>query len=282
MDNLSNRATLVSLKIKNWAGTVVDKKVSEQVLYENQASDEAGSFRKRLMPKDAMKPISAVLNEVRKYVKTKTLAWEDGKQRLLAASLITEFTDTLREHEVSLENAVTDFIACYGEYKEAAKDILNGLYIEGDYPPESELREKFSLKYEFQNISDPDDFRCTISNDLKEKIQNDMKSTIDQKYAGSMKKLYERVYTVVSKFNEKLSDEDATFNKSLINNIEDLVSVLPALNIMEDSKLSALTTQIQTEICKFNPLDLRKDKEIRKDAVQASSQILASLEEMYT
>jgi hypothetical protein len=277
MDNLSERASLVALKISTWTGRCVDKEISQDVLRQHMATDDAGSFSKRLMPKEALKPIAAVLNEARKYYKSKTLAWEDGKSRLLPATLITEFHETMRDFQVKLEDAADEFIQNYDRYKKDAEIILNGLYREGDYPSVKELKEKFSMEYPLSNITDPSDFRCEVSEDLKQEIQKNMKTNLDEKYSHSIKKLYERIFTVIKKFNERLQETDAKFHNSLIGNIEDLVSLMPDLNFMNDDKITSLTDQIQNEICQFSVGDLRYNTEARKKAVKASSDIMDTM-----
>jgi len=277
MDNLSERASLVALNITTWSGRCVDKEISQDVLRQHMATDDAGSFSKRLMPKDALKPISAVLNEARRYYKAKTLAWEDGKNRLLPATLITEFHETMRDYQVKLEDAADEFLQSYDRYKQDAQIILNGLYKEGDYPSREELKNKFTMDYPLSNITDPNDFRCEVSEDLKQKIQANMKANLDEKYSHSIKKLYERIFTVIKKFNERLQEEDSKFHTSLVGNIEDLVSLMPDLNFMNDSKITTLTDQIQNEICRFSVGDLRYNAEARKEAVKASSDIMDTM-----
>lgn len=281
MDNLSKRATLVNLTIRSWSARCVDKKISDQILYENAAKADAGKFNKRLLEKDTLKEITSILNDVRKYYKDRTLAWKDGDTRLLPVKFVTEFMDKMREFETSLDYAVKEFVSQYPEFKEKAKEMLNGMYNDDDYPDIGEIAEKFKIEHSFNNISDPNDFRCEVSEDVKEQIKSSMQSDIEQQYTYSMKKLYERIFTVIKKFNETLSKEDAVFHKSLIGNVEELVSLLPDLNFMNDSKINNLTEQIQNEICRFDPEALRKDKTQREEAVKASNDILNAMESFY-
>jgi len=285
MDNLSKRATLVSLKSRKWTGRCVDKQISQEVLYQHSAKDEAGSFSKRLVNKDCLKEISRIMNQARNYYKEKTLAWEDGKFRLLPVKFATEFMEKMREYEAELDIAVKDFINSYDEYKEQAKDMLNGMYNEGDYPSTRDLVEKFSLKHEFQNISDPEDFRCEVSDEIKEQIRSNMKNQLEEKYTDSMKRLYERIYDVIKNFNEKLKEslerDDFRFFKAMITNIEDLVAILPDMNLMDDEKLTEMTDLIQKEICRFDIKELKHSKESRDQAIKASSDILTAIERVY-
>ena len=281
IDNLSKRATLVSLTIQSWSGRCVDKQVSEEVLYQHQANADAGRFSKRLLEKEALKEISSIVSETRGYYKDKTLAWEDGKTRLLPVKLATEFMDQMRAFELKFDDAVDEFINQYASYKDNAKAILNGLYNEADYPAVEEIKDKFSLKYTFTNISDPNDFRCEVSDDLRQEIQKSMEKSINEQYQLSIKKLYERIYLVISKFNEKLLSEDKRYHKSLIGNIEELVALLPDLNFMNDSKITEMTERIKNEICKYDVDVLKTNNATKEEAIKASNELLSSLESIY-
>ena len=281
MDNFSNRAVLVSLDISHWSGRCVDKGISDDVILQHNASSDSGSFSKRLIAKEYLSEIAKVNNEARKYYKENTMAWETGKRRLLPSKKITEFTAKMREFEQRHEDATSVFISNYVTYKNDAQQFLNGMYNPADYPDESEIGSKFSISYELTNIDSPDDFRCEIDESVKEDIKNKMKKSLESKYNESMNKLYQRIHGVIKAFNEKLSDENARFKRAIVDNIEDLVKILPDLNFMDDPKVTILTQQIQNDLCRFDPDQLRNDKAARKEAVEASASIMETMEELY-
>jgi len=281
MDNLSKRAVLVSLEINHWSGRCVDKKVSDEVLLQNQAEADSGSFSKRLIAKEYLSEISKINNEARKYFKEHTMAWESGKRRLLPSKKITKFTEFMRELEEKHADACQVFVDNYETYITEAEDFLNGLYNPADYPPKSEIAGKFGLSYEFTNIDSPNDFRCEVSEEVKQEIQEQMQKSMEKKYTGSMQVLYKKISDLLKNFSDRLSDEDAQFKKGLFENIEDLVAMLPDMNIMDDPKLSEITERIQNDVCRFDVEQLRHDKAARKEAVTASQSILETMGELY-
>ena len=281
MDNLSKRAVLVSLEISHWSARCVDKKVSDEVLLNNSAESDSGSFSKRLIAKDYLSEITKVNNEARKYFKKNTMAWETGKRRLLPSKKITEFTEKMRELKEQHEDVCKVFVDNYETYMTEAQTFLNGLFNPADYPSKDEVEKKFGFEYEFTNIDSPDDFRCAVSEDVKEEIQQKMQDKVTEKLTMSINRLYQKIHSLLKKFEEKLSDEDAVFRNSLIDNIEDLVAMLPDMNIMEDAKLKELTDKIANEICRFDADQLRKDKAARREAVEASRSIMDTMGELY-
>ena len=285
MDNLSSRATLVSLNCSNWTGRCTDKDISQNIIIQHNADEHAGSFSKRLIDKNYLKPINEIFSEARKYYKENTLAWEEGKNRLLPSKKIKEFEDKMREYQVKLSYAVEEFVKHYDTYKQEAQTMLNGMYNEGDYPSSLEIKDKFQLKFFFDNISDPEDFRCEVSQELKDKIQNNIKQKTEEQYKYGLKRLTERIFNVISHFNEKINEYNDNNNKRLysstLGNIEELVDILPDLNFMNEPAITEVIDSIQNEICRFDINQLKNDESARAQAVESSNKILKELEGIY-
>ncbi len=54
------------------------------------------------------------------------------------------------------------------------------------------------------------------------------------------------------------------FKNSLVNNIADLVDILPEMNLTNDPKLAEIAEKIKQDICVFDPEELRNDEQTRK------------------
>ncbi len=281
MNNLSERAMLVSLEISNWGNRCVDKEVSEEVTSRHSADKNAGTFSKNLLNKKHLGDIIAINNKARKLFKENTLAWSDRKARLLPSNLFSELSKTLADLKDQHSTHVEEFLNNYDHYISEAQSSLNGLFNIKDYPSLSELQDKFKFDYSFDPLSDPKDFRCSIDESLKQQIQEDIKRRTEEKYNAAINKLWLQLSDVIAKFNEKLADEDAKFKNTLVYNITNLVDLLPSLNVMDDPKLNDIANRINKELCVFDPESLRHDKDVRKQAVDSSKEILDTIGAMY-
>lgn len=281
INNLSSRALLTSLEISSWAGRCIDKTVSEDIINQHAAKKEAGTFSKRIVHKDALKEISSIRNEARKFHNEITLAWSDKKARLLPSKRVDEHLSTMRTLKTRFETAVDEFVMNYNDYVNDARDFLNGMFNPDDYPSEAEIRTKFEFSFDHMPLPDENDFRCELAESVKDDIKKLMRESTQAKMNESMQKLWKRVYDVIKTMHEKLSDEKGKFKNSLLGNIEDLVGLLPDLNITNDPKLTTLTEHIQNEILRFDPDNLRKDELERKKAVEASKEVLDTIENIY-
>jgi len=282
LNNISERATLATLKLSKWAGSCVDKKVSSEIIEQHSAAEESGRFSKRLIPKEALRALSSVHSEARAFHKDSTLAWDDGTSiRLLPAKSLMAYTDKMRILKDKHVDALGDFMSEYQKYKTDSSYSLGSMFSDDDYPNEDELFQKFDFDFRFDPVPQADDFRCEIDSGVKEMIQNEMKERLNNKYSDAMKNLWKRIETVVAHMNEKLSDPDAMFKKSMLENVEELVSALPDLNFMEEQAIVNMTSRLKNELCKFTVEDLRKDPEARKEAAERSGSILKEMAGFY-
>ena len=73
---------------------------------------------------------------------------------------------------------------------------------------------------------------------------------------------------------ERLSDPEAVFRDSLVGNIVKLTELLPRLNLNDDPGLEQMRRQIEATLCDYSPEQLRKDKTVRKEAVDSAKSVL--------
>jgi len=281
LNNLSERAMLATLELSSWSGRCVDKAISEEVLESHSAKEDSGRFSKRLIDKEHLKNISSICNEARKVFKEKTLAWSDRKARLLPSKLFSELSEKMANLQVDHKEHVDKFLEGYEGFIEESRYALNGMFNEKDYPSLDKLKGKFAFSYGFEPLADPNDFRCAIDGELKRKIQEDIRIKTEEKYEKAMKLLCEKLYAVIAKFNEKLSEKGAKFKNSLVDNIADLINIMPEMNLMNDPKLTEIAAKIQQDICIFDPEELRHDEQSREKAVANSKEVMDTLSNIY-
>ena len=63
--DITTKAMLVSLTIKAWTGSKLDKRVSQDVAAREGADNDAGNYNKKLVAKDALAEIKAISGEAR-------------------------------------------------------------------------------------------------------------------------------------------------------------------------------------------------------------------------
>ena len=136
--DLTDRAMLVSLNIKNWNIIRKDKNATATITekYNSDAGWAKGS-KYLADPKD-MSEINNAISAARQFHQTYTSPWSDeGNYRILASVNYMFYTDRMREYNNQFTAAVSDFINVkYPDVKEKAFLALKGLFNELEYPDE--------------------------------------------------------------------------------------------------------------------------------------------------
>lgn len=279
-ERITEKAILATLNIGQYTGKKQDKKAERTIESTYQAHD-VGTYRKATIAKEALEEVSKTVNEIRTYFYTHTLPWTDEGKRLKSMEGFLEFTAQIRNYETIFNNKADQFTANYPDLIEEAKNRLNGLFNQKDYPTPQEIRGKFYFDIRFDPIPEAGDIRVNIQQDELDKLNADLETRKNEAIAQAMKDPYIRLHNAIKHAQEKLSDPKAIFRDSLIDNLVDLVKILPSLNITSDPKLDELRKEVSEKLTQNNPETLREDKTARQETAEKASELLKKMEGLY-
>lgn len=271
--DLSKRAMLVTLNISQWTAKKLSKKGTEEICQKHGTNSSWAKASKTLVADEELKKISSIAGEARTYHYSITLPWSDSGQRILPAKAYFDYTQSMRNFSDAFFSQVDSFTMIYPDLKEEARKMLNGLFEDKDYPDSLKIRSK----YKFETIIDPlpesSDFRVSLTDADTSRIKAEIEDRTNARIKEAMCDLWTRLFEVVTHIREKLSQPDAIFRDTLIDNAKELCSILPKLNIGNDQKLETLSNRVQTEIASLNPNTLRNNKAVRKQTAETADEI---------
>ncbi len=259
--DLTRDAMLVGLRISAWSGRLYDREASDHVAAHHDASTSVGRYNKRLLPKAALAPLNATMNEARTRHYSNSLPWDDKGSRLLTVAnyeYYTQVMDGLRERLVR-ERA--RFIEDFDHYVEQARIDLGKLFRIEDYPSKDHLRDRFSIRYRITPVPDSEHFMATLASEDTDRVKRDIERHIEEQLHDAVGDLYWRLAEAVERVSERLNEDDngkpLVFRDTMISNIRDLVDVVPRLNIFGDHRLAGLCEQVKERIASVEPDSLR-------------------------
>lgn len=267
---------LARLNISQWTARKEDKTATRHVEQDFHCSD-AGKFHKILIAKEEIKKIQKIANEARIFHYENTLPWNDEGARILPTKNYFEYTQKLQALKGNFEKAVETFLINYPALIEEAKQRLNGLYNEKDYPPIGKILKKYNFSIQFDPIPDSADLRISLNQEEITSISKDIETRLKEAIANANKDLWTRLFEVVKHVSDRLHEKDAIFRDSLINNIIELVQLLPRLNITDDPNLEKIRKDIEARLCTVRPEEIRESEEIRKNTARTADEILNSM-----
>jgi len=277
MTALSEKAMLVRLSISGWSARKYDRKISEEVADQHGADRDVGRYNKCLVAQEAVKNYQKVSNEARIFHYENTLLWKDSGERILPAANFDFYSHKMREFKSKYEVEVRTFVYVYPTLKDQAKQKLNGLYNEADYPPASEIDRKFGFYTQIDPLPNEDDFRVALQNNDILKIREDIRSRVIDAEGRAMRDLWNRLHTCVDHMATTLKDPDAKFKNSMVGNITELCALLPRLNISGDPNLETMRKEVEAKLASIDPQSLRDNDYERLKAQQEADAILKAM-----
>jgi hypothetical protein len=282
MSTFSTSAMLVSLNISSYSAKREDKKISADVAKQHNTTTDAGRYSKQLIAKEKLEPVTKAVSAMRTFHYANTLPWLDDGARILPAGNYETYKGEMRNLRDAYESAVRDFCDSWPAIVADARQRLNGMFDEQDYPRDPSAR--FSCRVKFMPISDAGDFRCAIADSERDALRHEIADTMREASEQAMRDLYQRVADTVAHMADRLRAYTVTggkasnpFRDSLVENLRDLCGLIPRLNFSNDPRLESLRQKIESELVAHTAQDLRDDYKVRESVAQAAEQIHASV-----
>ncbi len=255
--NLTHDAMLVSLRINSWSGRLYDRQASQQVAIHHDADTNAGRYNKRLLPKQAFAALAATMSNARTSHNANTLPWDDQGGRLLTVTNYDRYTTAL---DTLIERVVRErarFIEDYDDYVDQARLDLGRLFRLEDYPGTEALQGKFAIRYRIVPVPDAHHFMADLAQGETERVRRDIEQQVRTRLNDAQRDLYRRLSEAVERVGERLREDEngkpLVFRDSLIENIRELVDVVPRLNIFADDDLAMLCREVKDKFASIEP-----------------------------
>lgn len=261
---LSEKAMLVGLTIHAWQARRYDKKISIEVAQQHATTSDAGRYNKHLLPGNAASydDVHKKGREIRSFYYENTLPWSKEGQRILPTANYETFSEGIRKFKREYLLLTEQFLIEYPLLKEDARLLLNGMFNDMDYPRAEAMREKFSVAIEVLPIPSAGDFRVTLTEDEVARIQTEIESRVQQEFDAANQDLWSRLRNAVDNMVLRLSNPEGRFHDTLVNNLRDLVDLIPRLNFTENCELDSMV-EACTSLTTHSPQNLRDDMALR-------------------
>jgi len=259
--NLIHDAMLVTFTLHGWSARRHDPGASQYVAVHHDAAANAGRYNKRLLPKAALAALNAAQNQARKTHYRHTLPWDDAGARLLPVANYERYTHALDELIERIFTERERFLSDYDSHVERARLDLGRLFKRDDYPSREELRVRYSARYRIEPVPDSGHFLADLGAGENVRVRRDIEHQVSLRLNGALGDLYRRLGEAVGHVCERLSEDEngkpRVFRDSLIENLRELVDIVPRLNLFGDRHLEHLCEEVKHRIACVEPDVLR-------------------------
>lgn len=271
---------LVGLRISAWSARKYDRKVTSETNKAHGASADAGRYNKMLLPGDApaYKALTQHIAATRQFHYDNTLAWSDDGWRMLTLANHQSYSDGIADRRHQFSRLLEELAAAYPALRVQAQDKLNGMWKDEDYP--RDIRDRYDFDLDIKPVPSGGDFRVQLSksevDSIAARIEAQAKKAFDDAQADATKRLFK----VLEAMHERLSQPEAIFRDSLIENARELTDVLQRLNLKDDPKLEDFRRKTEL-LAVTEPQTLRDDPEVRVDTAKRANDILDAMRATY-
>lgn len=287
---ITSKAVLVNPSFASWSGQRQDKKVSREIEDSKGAKHGSGTYRKHLIDPEVpdLKAIREAISQARQYHYTMTLPWGDDGSRLLSTVAFTEYMAKMGEFKSRIEQHAESFVQNYPAYKSIAKSQLNGLYNESDYPTVESVRTKFGMRLKVNPVPDSNDLRIDIGADelarVRAMVEEETQKAVSSAIMDVLRRLKSCVDDMMSRLTAYAVDDKGKpqhpFRDSVVSNMQDLLEIVPKLNVTNDERINEITRQIRESLVAHSPQVLRDNHFTRQDVVAKAAELSKAMELM--
>ena len=285
---LSRKAVLVSMPVSQWSARKLDRGLTNEINRAHGADDDAGRYNKLLIKKERLADLRDAVTNLKQNIFYKyTKPWQDEGQglRVLPNVLFHKFMEEWRAGVAKFDAAADAFAKDFELFVRERKVALNGLYKDEDYPSAEEIRSKFKASVKVMPFPDTEDFRADLDDATKADIKAEIVASAREAEGKIQTDTMEQIATVVGAMAERLKaygtrtegDRSGYFRDSLVENVRELVELLPAFNMSGNPVITDLYTRMKRELTVEDAQELR-DNNLAREAVQKSAEeILADV-----
>lgn len=275
---LNEKAMIAEIELKKWSGRRLDQTLSRKVVTDNNARHDSARVTKILMPDEPkLAEIRRKQGLARNYHYSHTHPWgEQRGNRILPTALYMDYHKAMEVMLDDIQQTIDEF--CDPQYYESAvvrnMAQLGTLVTRDDYPATAnEVKRFFKAGIDYIPIAATGDFRINLGVKELQALKDAAVEKERRVIELATESTWEKMETLMEHANERLSDPDKSFHRSLPGNIKKFSQIVGALNIGEDRFID----EIAAEFAPIGDLgfeELRDDDTVRSDAAQTAKTAL--------
>ena len=256
--------------------SVTDDELTADTLERHTMAKASGKFVKALYG-DALAPYQKRARTARKDYHRLTFEGI-GNIRLVVLDERQAFLDLMATHEAALREEGKIFIAKFDEILAQERADKNGAFRLEDYPSRGSLAERFSVVYQVLPMPDPSQFlKDAMTDGLSERMAAEYAARLENTTRKVSETVLQTMMNLVAETAESLAGDgpivDSENRKGPFAKLQEYLDRVPALNITNDPKISAVLAQCKERLS-FSADRIRANKTTRQ-LVAAHAQNIA-------
>lgn len=284
VEKLQSETTAVKVSF-TWASAskTIDADHRETMAATVNADSSFVRASKRLLDTkhDALRALTTIKNEIKKYWVSMTLPYPEDGIRLLRQADVEKFVETVTDMRDRLSAAAKEADNCYSELRNEACERLGDLYNSDDYP--DSLANEFTVRWEFPSVNPPD-YLMKLHPGLYEQEVAKCKAKLQHAVTLAEEAFQTEFATLLDVLTDKLTGTNdgkpKRFTESSVENLVDFFVKFKHLNITSSADLDALVEKAQSIVVGLSAKELKHNETLKQTIAAKLGEVQTTLEGM--
>jgi hypothetical protein len=263
-------AMLASVSISTWGAEKTDRALLDKLKQDTGAVGNVGRVVKNTLAgaDGKLKDVISAYTTVRAAHFNYTLPWvrdphaeRQRGPRLLPHLLFDKYLQAVSKQKREAESLLDEFLAEYPDLVVRAKTNLAGM-ADTDYPSADEVKARFRVHIDFEPIPAGASFKG-LPDLVLERLSLGLQKRQERMIADATKAMWDETRERVGHLAERLADPESRFKASTVDNVRELLTLLPGWNIANNPVVGEVVEDIQQMLASVDAKALRKDDQLR-------------------
>lgn len=287
---LRGAGMLADVSISVWGGTKSDNDLLDQVKSQHGAVGDVGRVLKNLLAghDTKLKAARSAFNALRQRHYEMTLPWVSDPHalrqtgpRLLTYPIFDPYMKEMARLRRAAIDAKNEFVESYPDDAAEARKNLGTMASQIEYPSQDEVAGAFRLHFDIEPIPESASFKGlpdAALEGLRRNLEAKQKNQVGEATKAAWAECRQRVEYLVGRLTAKTPEgKDATFRNSTVENVRELLELLPGWNITGNPQVSEIVMDIRDMLGDVNSENLRKDEGLRNTTVAQAQKVVDKL-----
>jgi hypothetical protein len=277
IDTIASKVLVVKPTISMVGKSVTDENITTEVQSEHSIGRDGGAWVKKLYPSKDGKPsplaaIQSIVTQARKFHGMQTLRSSFGD--LLPSVAYSDYNARMEDYRRKFDDEADYFAVRFPQILADCAGVLNGTFDRANYPSEHNVRSRFSFSLATAPLPRSSDMLVKyLGQEQTAAVQANLARQVEIAAQNGVKQAMERVLTQVAHITDVLTRPSTKIYDSLIENLAELLKLVPAFNLTNDPTLASLVQRCQSDL--LVAPDILRESAVNRNIIANKGKIIA-------
>jgi hypothetical protein len=277
IDTIASKVLVVKPTISMVGKSVTDENITTEVPSEHSIGRDGGAWVKKLYPSKDGKPsplaaIQSIVTQARKFHGMQTLRSSFGD--LLPSVAYSDYNARMEDYRRKFDDEADYFAVRFPQILADCAGVLNGTFDRANYPSEHNVRSRFSFSLATAPLPRSSDMLVKyLGQEQTAAVQANLARQVEIAAQNGVKQAMERVLTQVAHITDVLTRPSTKIYDSLIENLAELLKLVPAFNLTNDPTLASLVQRCQSDL--LVAPDILRESAVNRSIIANKGKIIA-------